>query len=373
MSLKHKIKAGGGKLLRLIETWNAVHVENKKINEKRRKPIIDSYPLTKEQKKEIDEYYLKYYGKKVPYKWHQEYAAFTKKFDVTYLPEILFIPKINPALNNRVQSVTFEDKTLLPLVINNLDYVRTPKIIASQTEKFNLRYGNEFIKFEDLISKLSDIGLCFIKPARDTCSGFGCQVLDIHNGINLKTNERLEDILKQYRGNFLIEEIVTNAKEIKALHPQSLNTFRIMTYVVNNEVKVCAPCMRIGMGENNVDNAHAGGIFIGVDLVGEDGVLKDTAYTEFNTQYKIHPDSKVEFNGYVIPHFKRVIDSAIRLHKEKYFNMGLIGYDIVLDENYMPTVIEVNLNAPSPWLHQMVSGKGLFSEDTKYMLDMIRK
>ena len=60
--------------------------------------------------------------------------------------------------------------------------------------------------------------------------------------------------------------------------------------------------MRIGRNKSEVDNAHAGGMFIGVS---NDGVLNDTAFTEFHKVYKQHPDSNLPFFNYRIPHFDK--------------------------------------------------------------------
>lgn len=64
------------------------HNEIKKFKDKRRKKIYKSVVLTKDQK-QIDVYFKKYYGKKIPYTWHRHYTAFTGNFDYRYMPELL--------------------------------------------------------------------------------------------------------------------------------------------------------------------------------------------------------------------------------------------------------------------------------------------
>ena len=205
--------------------------EFKKIRNKKRQEIISTFPLTTEQKGQIDSFFLENYGRKIPYDWHREYSAFTGNFDYKYIPEFLFIPKVERYFNDTNLSKTFGDKTLLPIILNHLDYVYTPRIIACQTTLFNLKYENHFISFENLISRLSNLGKCFIKPAKDTNSGVGCRVLDISNGIDKKTGKNIVDVILEYKNNFLIEELLENSEVIKKLHPSSLNTFRIITYL----------------------------------------------------------------------------------------------------------------------------------------------
>ena len=44
--------------------------------------------LTKEQKIKIDDFYRKYYGKKVTYMWHNFITSFNDKFDVNILHQL---------------------------------------------------------------------------------------------------------------------------------------------------------------------------------------------------------------------------------------------------------------------------------------------
>lgn len=66
--------------------------EFKKVKESRRKRIYENILLTDIEKKKIDEFYLKNYGKKIPYEWHKLYKSYTGKFDERYFPEFLYIP-----------------------------------------------------------------------------------------------------------------------------------------------------------------------------------------------------------------------------------------------------------------------------------------
>ena len=52
--------------------------------------------------------------------------------------------------------------------------------------------------------------------------------------------------------------------------------------------------MRIGRNDSFLDNAHVGGIFIGIE---HDGQLLDTAYSMDGSRYTEHPDTKVVFQG----------------------------------------------------------------------------
>lgn len=71
-------------------------------------------------------------------------------------------------------------------------------------------------------------------------------------------------------------------------------------------------------------------------------------------------------------HFKRVIG----LIKEKHGRMphlGILSWDITLDENANPVIIEINTTGQSAWFCQMVNGEPLFGDNTADMLKLINQ
>lgn len=68
--------------------------------DKRRQLIASQYPLSKEQKEQIDDFFLSTYGEKIGYSWHQNYAAHSGKFDYKFFPELLYIPEFETFQNH---------------------------------------------------------------------------------------------------------------------------------------------------------------------------------------------------------------------------------------------------------------------------------
>lgn len=189
----------------------------------------------------------------------------------------------------------------------------------------------------------------------------------MRNGIDIRNNQKIEKLLEEYQQNFLIQECLKNHKVLADLHPESINTFRVMTYIWNGEVKCCPIILRIGQGRKNVDNAHAGGMFIGIKDSGE---LCREAFTEFQKRYTEHPDTKIRFENYQIPQIKKIVEAAKKLHS-KILQVGIISWDLTLDENENVVMIEANIRGGSIWLIQMAHGCGLFGEDTAEILKFI--
>ena len=170
-----------------------------------------------------------------------------------------------------------------------------------------------------------------------------------------------------------IQEIIKCHESIKNIYPKSVNTFRIITYIIENEVHYCPIIMRIGCGGSVIDNASAGGIFIALE---DDGTLHEYAFTEYCKKFAIHPDTGVVFKDCKIENLEKVIETAKRL-QYAIPQAGVINWDFTIDESGDPVLIEANIkndnSSGSIWLPQMAHGKGAFGNDIEKVLKYIKR
>lgn len=349
--------------------FQSVRNERNKMSDKRRVKIANSFSLTQEQKNKIDKLFIENYGKKVPYDWHKYYSSYTGNFDEKYIPELIFIPEIERKFVPEDYGKVFSNKNLLPLLVSGIDNVRTANIIVS-CECGILRNSNmEFISCDEAERILYNIGKVFIKPTIDSNSGNGCAVVNIQNGIDKNSGLTVKEILKNQGTNFNVQELLVNCKSIRDLHPESINTFRITTYIWNNQIYHFPLLIRIAQGKNNLDNAHAGGMFIGVS---DSGKLCDCAFTEFQDRYYAHPDTKIKFSGYEISETPQMLEAVEKLH-QRIPQVGMISWDVTVDNNGYVVIVEINLQGQAIWVSQMSSGKGAFGDNTEEILKWISK
>ena len=143
------------------------------------------------------------------------------------------------------------------------------------------------------------------------------------------------------RDDYVFQEAVRQHDAMSALHPHSLNTFRVLTgQDPSGTVQVLCAVGRMGSGGSTVDNSHAGGLFIGADL--ESGRLMKYAYQLFSyggRRFDRHPDTGVVFGGYPLPLFSEVTDVARRAHA--WLPHVYAGWDIGITPDG-PVVIECN-------------------------------
>lgn len=342
--------------------------EQRKLKDPRRKKLISSVHLTKEQRNKIDEFYLKNYGQKIPHDWHRLYQSFTGVFNEEYIPEILFSTKYEPKASSQDYAHVLSDKTHTDLFSANVHNVSRPKIYGTYCNFVYFDNDKQVYTEDEFINMLADVGEVIIKPTQDTNSGNGVQLLDVHNCIDTRTNLALDEIINGYQGKpFQVQQRVINHESIRKLYPHALNTFRIITYIWKGKVYHCPVTLKIGRDGNFLDNVHAGGMFIHVN---DDGVLYDTAYTEFQITFTSHPDTGTVFKGYQIPYVRELIKTAKIMHLNSP-NVSCVSWDLAIDHQDKFILVEANLKSHSTWFPQMASGKALFGENTAEILQYI--
>lgn len=343
--------------------------EIKKFRDSRRVKIFSAVTLTEEQKNAIDTLYLENYGRKIPHTWHRHFTAYTGRFDPYYFPELLFIPAFEKFMNDRRYTAAFSDKSLLTLfAASNSVQVKMPRTYVSATHGL-LQDGNgNIISQEKAVEILNAFGEVFIKPSVDSSSGQKCMKLKVTNGVDELTGWTVDKVFAEVGSNFVAQECITCHPSIRAIYPNSVNTFRIITYIWKDSVEHMPIIMRVGRNGAYVDNAHAGGMFIAVS---DDGILHQKAFTEFKDEFEQHPDTGVDFAGHKIENMAGVIDAAKRMHRA-ISQIGCINWDFTINEEGDPVLIEANINGGSVWLIEMAHGCGAFGNHTPEILQWIR-
>ena len=157
--------------------------------------------------------------------------------------------------------------------------------------------------------------------------------------------------------DYLFQEAVRQHDGMAALYPHSLNTLRVLV-AGGDEPHVLSVIVRTGRGGRPVDNAHAGGVFVGADR--ETGVLRPYGHSLFfsgGERFSRHPDTGVVFAGYPIPLFDEAMDLARRAHAR--LPHPYAGWDIGITPDG-PVIIECN---SGPYLLMMDVAHGGLKAD----------
>lgn len=362
---------GRGIVVGAVEQWNRSarkRREIKKVCDARRQEIIRQVSLTAEQERDIDRFFLAHYGKKIPYDWHRLYTAFTGNFHVEYFPELLYIPVLERKLNPAAYIRAFDDKSMLFRLFSGIEGLCIPKVFVANTGGVYSNADEVLVSKEKACELLYNAGEVVIKPTVESNSGKDVRFYRIAGNHCADTNQNVSEILDLYQKDFIVQEAVSQHELLSNLFPNAVNTFRVMTYIHDGKVEVCPMALRIGQGESRVDNAHAGGMFVGI----EDGKLRKQAFTEFRKIYEKHPDTQTVFYGYEIPWYEKMIDVAKKMHM-RIPRMGILAFDFTINEKNEIVVLEVNTYGPSIWIPQEANGAPLFGKHTADMLKLIAK
>ncbi len=68
---------------------------------------------------------------------------------------------------------------------------------------------------------------------------------------------------------------------------------------------------------------------------------------------------------------KNIMSIAIKLH-ERVPYMGILSWDLTIDEEGQVVIIEMNSTGQSAWFPQFVNGESLFGENTPQILKLIK-
>lgn len=311
--------------------------------------------LTDEQKKEVDDFYISMIGKPVPLYCHEYFYSRTGVFSKDYVPKDFYTMEILQKANVYQMRDAYDDKNIYDIILAGENVVHT--ILKNMNGYYY--YEGKSVSEEEAIRLCQNMDKVILKPAMDK-HGNGVKLLSVSNGISNIDGKTIEDVFKQYRHNFLIQERVKQHKDIAALNPTSVNTMRILTYRSGMEVLIIYSVIRIGRSGQVIDNQCAGGIST---TITKDGKLGRAAFGGYSEDNVLKTDTGISLEGYQLPSYDKAIGFVKRLHiKLPYFN--IIGWDVSIEENGEPILIEFNTH---PGLSQSAFCSGM-GENTERII-----
>ncbi len=152
-----------------------------------------------------------------------------------------------------------------------------------------------------------------------------------------------------YREGFVVEAAIEQSPVTASLHPQSVNTARIVTFFNGTDVRVVAAVLRCGCGDAFIDNHASGGYTAKIDP--ETGKVVSLASGRGKINIEKHPDTGVAFLGFQYPDW----DQAISLVKEAaktLDNIHYIGWDVAFLKEGGVCLVEGNPTADTDLLQE---------------------
>lgn len=303
--------------------------------------------------------YFKKYGFKVSKAFSELYFRANGIRSEKYIPASLYFYYINPYLVNMNLSMAYVDKNAYAMHYPSVKQPRT--YFHNMSGRFYTEYMQE-VDIEEAVRVLADKNRFIVKPSIE--SGRGRDVKMVMGGDYIT----IEQVLKDYESNYIIQEVVRQHPSLGRLNETSLNTIRLYTYRVvgSGEYVLLGAAVRFGGKGSFRDNACTGG---GYCKVFDDGLIDDKIHNHQRFGWgSLKSEKKIE--NLVVPNYIKVVDTVLSLHKTIPY-MDLIGWDIAVDEEGDPVLIELN-QYPDCEFIQIFNGP-MFGQYTDELLERISK
>ena len=140
----------------------------------------------------------------------------------------------------------------------------------------------------------------------------------------------------------LVEEMPIQHPQMDRLNPHCLNTVRVTTYTDRDAAHILMATLRSATDASVVDNFHAGGIAMAVDL--ETGRVVSDGVDEEGRRFSTHPHTHVPLRGFQLPNWAEAMSVVRRASREMYNlpRCRFLGWDIAFLPNDQIAVIECN-------------------------------
>lgn len=266
-----------------------------------------------------------------------------------------------PDINGKYR-ILLKDKLLFNLMTQQFPDIHIPTHGVINKGRVEFVAGQAQVDAAAYLSGLLDQeGALVLKPV---VGGGGAQIRFVErrdDGLYVNEESLSEDafreLVQELRSN-LISNRVSQCAEFAALYPRTTNTLRILTMWDRElgEPFIAFALLRIGSEASYpVDNWTQGGIGAAIDI--ETGhASKGASYLRKKHQltwHETHPDSGTQVEGFVVPHWKLVVERVLHVARSVPY-LPYVGWDAIvtadglklLEGNHFPDVNLLQVHGP---------------------------
>ncbi len=318
-----------------------------------KKNYPDWKTLTKEQKSEIAQFWGLQHPSEYDFYTHEIMLNVRGEFDVRYLPERIHKVYLDPSQVKRGFNRPWEDKNYFERFQPNLPL---PYTFVRNIDGCFLDHDYRHISREEAKRIMLEHLPLIVKPSIDSGEGKNLRLVSDAKGV--------EEVFTAYDKNYLAQEVIAQCELFEKTNPHSVNAMRIVTAIVNGEAKLMSGMLLTNTTDVIACNTNKGPgegvVCIGID---DKGKFLDTGYYE-NAKPLTEMPNGLKFGGLEVPSYKEAVALALEAHNAMPM-FGIIGWDITIDKDNKPLIIEWNLHAIGMYHSQLTTGP-LFGEDSEY-------
>ena len=303
-------------------------------------------PLTNAQKDEILSYWSQYRNVKSELDWFAFYNTLCEDKNRLkyYIPESVYYTDIDTHFTLVRRCEELDDKNLYDLLLPDM---RKPLTVVRKTNGVILDRDYRIITARQALELCKQHQHVISKETRISAGGNGITFMDFPG---CGDEEFLDWIGKAQDVN--IQEIIQQHECLNRLHANSINSLRIMSLLLDDQVHIVSSVLRMGRDGSRVDNASSGGVACGIK---PDGTLREFAFDKRGNKLSQHPQGAVFKDTKIVGYDKCC--ELIRSHAGILCNASrLVSWDFTIGPDGEPILIEVNLTFGGVTIHQMCNG-----------------
>lgn len=301
--------------------------------------------------------------------WHQLFITLNKKHSAAYISEDLLYNYIEPHLNQESVVSAFADK-------NNYNRffpaIKQPRTIIRYVNGSYFTSDYAYISQTEASQLISDEpNPVLFKPSKESGQGrniFKLFVKDSVLWVDKRQIESITDLNQIAPKGFIVQEIISQHKEIEDIYPFSVNTVRLITLRLHGEIIVLNTILKIGNNSHYLDKMAFGGLCCGINKNGE---LYPFAYDNSFNLHSTHPQTGAVFKEKKIPGYERLKQEVIEAHRT-LTHLNMISWDFAIGKDEEPILIEMNLQAQGIMYQQAIFGP-LFGNYTNDVIELVTR
>jgi len=278
------------------------------------------------------------------YRVYKKFNGFSPYFVAGYQSHYIW-----KCLNPRELSVSLSNKAYMDYLYPEIPF---PKSYLRGITGNLYDADMNFMTLDESVKLLSQLHEFIIKPSVSMSYGKGVEKVTLPHDPS-EAADLIKKAIHRAGPDFIVQEVLKQHPVMAELNPTSVNSFRFTSIYVDGKYAVSVG-LKIGKLGSHIDNWNSG-YYVGVS---NEGKINDVGYDIRMNPVK-ETDTHIAFGNVQIPNFDKMKALVEHVHK-KYFPMsGIIGWDMMVDQDGNPRAVEFNLR-PDFFAEQI--GAGTFFE-----------
>ncbi|MDD3464956.1 MAG: sugar-transfer associated ATP-grasp domain-containing protein [Candidatus Cloacimonetes bacterium] len=297
-------------------------------------------------------------------------CSISGKVSPEFIPEDIYYTRVEPALNNRLFALAYNDKNFFERYLHEFREMFPKVYLRGIGGEF---YDGDFNPVA--ISEVNGIlqGLEYdkdyiLKPATETGAGDNVSVIERRgtlffiDGSRIELKQLIEILSNVYKVNFILQERIQQCDWFASFNNEATNILRMFTYrsVTSNEIHVLHSYLRYASPQDSFQNyLRNGGYRRGID---KDGRLSDFAISRFGDKTADPKITRI-ISSDKVPKYNEMVELTKQIGAA-FYHHRVLGFDYIVDNNNKVRLLEVNLRNIGMVHHQLIGGP-LFGDYTQ--------